>query len=181
MIEFRENEHIIFEIRKHWFIIATELIILTLLAFLPLMVPQILEEINLVITFGETENFWSVFLFLYSFYVLILWVIGFVFWTNYYLDVWIVTNQKILDIEQIGLFSREISILHLERIQDITTEVRGIVRTLVKFGDLHVQTAGQQREFIIRDVPKPDLIAKKVNDVLMRHKDNSNFDSKIFN
>jgi len=178
MIEFRENEHIIFEIRKHWFIIATELTILTFLAFIPLIIPQILEATNLVITFGNSESFWPVFIFMYSFYVLILWIIGFVFWTNYYLDVWIVTNQKILDIEQVGLFSREVSILHLERIQDITTEVNGIVKTLVKFGDLHVQTAGQQREFIIHDVPNPDVIAKRVNEVLMKHKNNPEFDSR---
>jgi len=178
MIEFRENEHIIFEIRKHWFIIATELTVLTFLAVLPLLIPQLLEASNVAITFGETESFWSVFVFLYAFYVLILWILGFVFWTNYYLDVWIVTNQKILDIEQVGLFSREVSILHLERIQDITTEVNGIVRTLVKFGNLHVQTAGQQREFIIHDVPNPDEIAKRVNEVLMKHKSNPEFDSK---
>jgi len=177
MIEFRENEHTIFEIRKHWFIIATELTILTFLAFLPLLIPQILESINIVVIFGESESFWSVFVFMYSFYLLMLWIIGFVFWTNYYLDVWIVTNQKILDIEQIGLFSREVSILHLERIQDITTETNGIVNTLVKFGDLHVQTAGQQREFIIHNVPNPDKIAKRVNEVLMKYKDNPSFSS----
>lgn len=171
MIEFRENEHVFFEIRKHWFTIATQLMILTLLAFIPLLIPQVLNSLNLIITFGETESFLSVYIFLYSLYLLILWVVGFTFWTNYYLDVWIVTNQKILDIEQVGLFSREVSILHLERIQDITTEVNGIVRTLVKFGHIHVQTAGQQREFIIHDVPNPDEVAKKIHNILMKHKD----------
>jgi|AntRauTorckE6833_2_1112554.scaffolds.fasta_scaffold00144_23 uncharacterized membrane protein YdbT with pleckstrin-like domain len=173
MIDFRENEHIIFEIRKHWFIIATELTIITLLAFLPLIIPSILEALDLTITFGETQSFWSIFIFLYSFWVLILWIMGFVFWTNYYLDVWIVTNEKILDVEQIGLFSREVSMLHLERIQDVTVEVKGFVATLMKFGDLHVQTAGQQREFIIHNIPQPDKVAKKINNILMKHKDNT--------
>jgi uncharacterized membrane protein YdbT with pleckstrin-like domain len=178
MIEFRENEHIIFEIRKHWFVIATKLTTLTLLAFLPLLIPQILDVANINITFGEMENFWSLYVFLYALLLLILWIFGFVFWTNYYLDVWIVTNQKILDIEQVGLFSREVSILHLERIQDITTEVKGLVNTLVKFGDLHVQTAGQQREFLINNVPNPDKIAKRLNEVIMKHKSRPSFDSK---
>jgi len=173
MIDFRENEHILFEVRKHWFIIATELSIITLLAFLPLLIPSILEGLNLSITFGETESFWSVFIFFYAFWLLILWIIGFVFWTNYFLDVWVVTNEKILDVEQVGLFSREMSMLHLEKIQDVTVEVRGIVATLMKFGDLHVQTAGQQREFIIHNIPHPDKFAKKINNILMKHKDNT--------
>lgn len=173
MIEFRENEHEIFEIRKHWFIIATELTAITLFAFLPLLVPSILSAMDVAITFGETESFWSVYIFFYAFWLLILWIIGFVFWTNYFLDVWIVTNEKILDVEQIGLFSREISMLHLERIQDVTVEVNGVVATLMKFGDLHVQTAGQQREFVIHNIPQPDQVAKKINNILMKHKDNT--------
>jgi uncharacterized membrane protein YdbT with pleckstrin-like domain len=180
MISFREDEHILFEIRKHWFVIATEVSILILLAFIPLLAPQLLDLAGLKFNFGELSplgvgafdatSFWSVYIFLYCLWLLILWIIGFVFWTNYYLDVWIVTNEKIVDVEQLGMFKREVSILHLDRIQDITTEVTGIVQTFLKFGDLHVQTAGQQREFVIHDISSPDEVGKKLNEILMKYK-----------
>ena len=171
MIDFRENEHILFEIRKHWFIIATELTILFLLAVIPILIPTILQYLNIEVIFSESGNFWPVFMFFYSFWLLGLWILGFVFWTNYYLDVWIVTNQKVVDVEQRGLFKREISMLHLDRIQDITVEINGVVNTFLKFGDLHVQTAGQQREFLIHDVSDPNSVGEKLNEVLMRFKD----------
>ena len=170
MIDIRENEHIIFEIRKHWFIITSEIIGLVLLAFIPLMLPQVIDFLSIEIDFTiDGKGFWPVYLFFYSLWLLILWIIGFVAWTNYFLDVWIVTNEKIIDVEQIGLFSREVSVLHLKRIQDITTEVHGVIQTFLVFGDLHVQTAGQQREFVIEGITDPNGVAEKINDVLMKY------------
>lgn len=171
MIDFRENEHILFEIRKHWFIIATELTVLLLLAVVPILIPGIIEYLDIKLVFSESDKFWPVFIFAYSFWLLILWILGFVFWTNYYLDVWIVTSEKVVDVEQRGLFKREISMLHLDRIQDITVEINGVINTLLKFGDLHVQTAGQQREFLIHNVSDPNGVGEKLNEVLMRFKD----------
>lgn len=171
MIDFRENEHILFEMRKHWFIISSEIFVLVILGLIPLIIPEILNiikvDLKLVI---ENNLFWPIFIFFYSFWILLLWIIGFIFWTNYYLDVWIVTNEKIVDVEQIGLFSREISMLHLDKIQDITTEVHGVIGTFLKFGDIHVQTAGQQREFVIKGIANPGDFAEKLNDVLIKYK-----------
>ena len=79
------------------------------------------------------------------------------------MDVWILTDRKIIDIEQLSLFSREVSEFRLDRVQDITVEVRGIISTMLKFGTLHVQTAGATREFVIKNIPDP----YKVRDIIM--------------
>lgn len=179
MISFREGEHVLLEIRKHWFVIATELSVLVLLAFAPLLIPVILDNIDIVFNFSSSQEsfgFWPVYIFFYCFWLLALWIVGFVFWTNYYLDVWVVTNEKIVDVEQLGLFRREVSLLHLDRIQDITTETDGLIQTFLKFGDLHVQTAGQQREFLIHNTSNPDEVGKKLNEILMKYK-NINIES----
>lgn len=86
---------------------------------------------------------------------MILWSIFFVMWTNYYLDVWVITNHRVVDIEQFSLFSRDVSEFRLDRIQDITIEVKGLIPTILNFGNLHVQTAGMMRELMIRDVHDP--------------------------
>jgi uncharacterized membrane protein YdbT with pleckstrin-like domain len=180
MISFRENEHILFEVRKHWFVIATELSVLLLFAFIPLVIPQFIDSIGYTLNFaGNNEalgtvgvtGFWPIYIFFYSLWLLFLWIMAFVFWTNYYLDVWVVTNEKIVDVEQVALFRREVSLLHLDRIQDVTTETKGLLQTLMKFGDLHVQTAGQQREFLIDNVSNPDEVGKKLNEILMKFKE----------
>lgn len=175
MIDFREDEVALYEVRKHWFIIGTELFSLVLLGFLPLLIPQILDLLSVQLHLSiEGQTFWPIYIFFYSFWLLFLWILGFTFWTNYYLDVWIITNEKIIDVDQIGLFSREISILHLDKIQDVTTEVHGLIGTVLRFGDLHVQTAGQQREFVIKGISDPSEFSEKLNEVLMKYGNSRN-------
>ena len=79
----------------------------------------------------------------------------FLIWIDYYFDVWIVTERRIINIEQKGLFSRVVSELELEKIQDITTDVKGVIPTFLNFGDLHVQTAAEKERFLFRDIPDP--------------------------
>lgn len=89
---------------------------------------------------------------------LFLWSFIFVVFIDYYLDIWIVTNQRIVNIEQKGLFHREISELRLENVQDLTTEVSGFVATFFDYGDLYVQTAGKRERFIFKSIPHPERV-----------------------
>ena len=86
---------------------------------------------------------------------LLLWTMFAVAWTNYYLDLWVVTDRRIIDIQQHGLWSRKISECRLDRVQDISTEVRGFLPTLLGFGDVRIQTAAEAERFIMKDVPHP--------------------------
>lgn len=168
MITFDKDEHIVFEVRRHWFLIATELSVVAMFAIIPLFVLAVGTAVPVEFYFGG--NFWAAFIAFYSFWLLICWITGFIFWTNYFLDVWIVTNKKLIDIEQLGLFQREISVLELDKIQDVTSEVHGIVATLMDFGKIHVQTAGTQREFVISDVEHPSEVREKLHDALIRYR-----------
>jgi uncharacterized membrane protein YdbT with pleckstrin-like domain len=108
-------------------------------------------------------------------YILSLLLFLFIIWTDYYLDIWIITSKRIIDVEQKGLFNRSISEFSLANVQDVTIEINGIVETLLKFGDLNVQTAGQMN-FVINQAPNlyeaKDLILKYAE--LARKKINSN-------
>ena len=72
-----------------------------------------------------------------------------------------------MNIDQKGLFSRVVSELELEKIQDVTTDVRGMIPTFLNFGDLFVQTAAEQVRFRFHNVPDPyavkDLIMNLQN------------------
>jgi len=114
------GEEIIFTARRHWFVILGRIFGIAILLVAPIVVyvfvvvsgfpmPRLLAG-NLVFLSAGLLSAW----------MLILWVLLFVIWTNYFLDVLILTNKKVIDIEQKGLFSREISSFPLERIQDIT-------------------------------------------------------------
>jgi uncharacterized membrane protein YdbT with pleckstrin-like domain len=96
-------------------------------------------------------------------------------WTNYYFDLWIVTNKRIIDVEQKGLFRREVSSLRLDNIQNIVIDMNGIMPTLLRYGNVHVHTAGASHEiFIIRTANDPEhiknIITEAQNKVLAHGK-----------
>jgi hypothetical protein len=86
---------------------------------------------------------------------MIFWLILFVVWIDYYLDVWIVTTKRIVNIEQVGLFNRQISELEHSKIQDVTSEVKGFLPTFFQYGYVYVQTAAEKARFTFKQIPDP--------------------------
>jgi len=97
-----------------------------------------------------------------SIFFLFAWLFLFQAFIDYYLDMWIVTNKRILDIEQTGLFNRRVSELRLYRIQDVTATVNGALHTVFNYGNVEIQTAGEKERFDFEDVPNPNQVAKVV-------------------
>lgn len=97
-----------------------------------------------------------------SFFFLFAWLFLFQNYMDYHLDIWVVTNERILNIEQIGLFSRRISELRLYRIQDVTSDVTGALHTILDYGNVEIQTAGEKEHFVFEDIPHPSMIAKSI-------------------
>lgn len=89
----------------------------------------------------------------------------------YYLDVWVVTNERIIDVDQISLFSRVISELDLASIQDVTTDVRGFFPTLFDYGDVIVKTASDNPNIIFRQVRHPNNVRAELVDLSDKDKE----------
>ncbi|MFO0764824.1 MAG: PH domain-containing protein [Patescibacteria group bacterium] len=88
------------------------------------------------------------------------WLMLFLNFLDYYLDMWIVTTKRILNIEQTGLFSRTVSEIRLHRVQDVTSSVKGFWATLFDYGQLDVQTAGEKLIISFEEIPHPTRISK---------------------
>ncbi len=151
----KPGETILMVIHRHWFNILSKFFILFILLvllffsfFSNFFIPTALlsdSSANLISFFQN------------SFFIFI-WLFFFITWIDYYFDVWIVTNERIVNINQKGLFSREVSELEMEKIQDITVEVLGIIPTFFNYGNLYIQTAGETERFIFARVPNPYAI-----------------------
>ncbi len=76
----------------------------------------------------------------------------------FYLDMWVVTNDRIVDVEQLGLFSRTISELDLFRIQDVTTDVHGLFATVFNYGTVTVKTASNNVHIVFKNIYRPNKI-----------------------
>jgi uncharacterized membrane protein YdbT with pleckstrin-like domain len=185
MIEFNETENIILETRKHWLVFAVEIFILIIMALVPLLIISFLR--NMIDLSFIVGNVASLFIFIYCFWLLILWIMGFMFWTDYFLDIWVITSERIIDVEQHGLFRREISVFSLDKIQDKTHEVTGLLATILNYGDVKIQTAGSNGKFCIKGIPNPAYVNAKIGEAIIMYKKNNrdeqiaqllNFDSK---
>ena len=74
-------------------------------------------------------------------WLLIIWTGAWGAFTRYFLNVWVLTNKRITTIKQRRFFYREVASLLLPRIQDVTTDVAGILPSLLGIGDIKVQSA----------------------------------------
>jgi len=152
------NEKIFLLIRRHWFVFAV-LAFFIFIMILPLMALGVYWLMSPEVFSSSLGNFIIIFASIYTLVVIALSLYGFV---NYYLDVYIITNERLVDIKQNGFFHREIAELHLRQVQDVEARVEGIWKTLLHFGDVYIQTAGERENFIFEDVPRPYSVAKKI-------------------
>lgn len=168
MLPLHEGERVIAEFRRHWFVIFAEGLPLFLLAFLPAV---LWWGRGVVGALGDSGIRVEAFLFFATtLWLLALWLIFFILWTNYYLDVLIMTDRRIVRIEQHTFFSREIAECRLDKIQDIGAEMHGLIATVFKFGNLHLQTAAEGGNFSMKNIPDPyeakELIARLHNQAM---------------
>jgi hypothetical protein len=100
-----------------------------------------------------------------SIYFLSVGLFFYTYFVNFYLDLLIITNDRLLHINQIGMFARSISEVDLYKIQDITSKIDGFFPALFKYGDLLIQTAGTQEKFMIYNVPDPEGLRQIILDL----------------
>jgi uncharacterized membrane protein YdbT with pleckstrin-like domain len=156
----KEFEKTVLAIRRHWVMPLKITLLFLLGAALPVIFYYITQVSYPELLRGEAT--YAIFILVLSAYVLAIWLLYFNSLIDYYLDVWIVTNERIINIEQKGLFSRTIAELKLYRIQDAKAEVKGIIHTLLDYGTITVQTAGEEAHFVFKQCPEPYRISRQI-------------------
>lgn len=102
-------------------------------------------------------NFFSlVFLFSFIFFNIV----------NWYFNVGILTNKRLIDIDFNPFSYREITSARIENIEDITIKGSGYFGTFFDYGSIYVQTAGMENYIEFHDVPYPSMVVKKINQFL---------------
>ena len=160
LLDRKPNEEVVVQLWPHPFIFLKIFVIFAVLFIIPLpayyvvtgSAPWILES-GIFLHIASVVNF--------SYYLIVL-SLALSIWMDTYLDVWTITNRRIISREQRGLFNRVVSEFELYRVQDVTVEQKGIVATMLNFGDLYVQTAGKEERFIFKNVGEPVRISRLI-------------------
>lgn len=159
----REGEEVKFILRRHKITLLTALLYFCLLALLPLIFYTLLAPYAFPILINSPYK--DIYFMIATIYYGFLWIVAFMEWVDYYLDIWIVTNERILDIEQRGLFHRIVSEVDLKRVQDITSTVDGPIQTFFKFGNIQIQTASEENIVRPKLIPHPVTVRREIMDL----------------
>jgi len=156
----REGERIIAVTRKHWFHIAAPMAALFLLALAPF---GFYAYFTATTWYKAAPSFYW---FFDTVYYLALWNFLFYRIMVYVLNTVIVTNRRVIENQQDGLFRHTIHEVELANIQDISVKTFGIDATLLGFGDIEIQTAGTEKKFSFPQLPHP----KNLKETIMKAK-----------
>ncbi len=157
-----KNEKIVLFLRRHWFILGAKVAGLIFFTLLILIAYYLVLRLMPGIT---ESDFYPIIVVILISAGLFIWAKFFAIWNDYYLDVWIVTTERIINIEQEGMFRRIASEQKINRVQDITTEIKGFFPTIINYGHVYVQTASTRERFIFEQVARPYEVKKIILDL----------------
>lgn len=152
-VELQPGEQVVLLVRRHWYFLALPLT-LTLLALL-------IPAVALLTVVGRTDGpkaVDTVVSALVLVYVVALTIRAYFIWYAWVHDVWVITNQRLVDGQKRHWFSESVSTADLLQVQDIALVRHGFLATTLRFGDLRVQTAAEIADFLLRGIPRPQEV-----------------------
>lgn len=156
-----KGEQVILLLRAHIITLFGSVIITTVMCLAPFVISALGRAAGLNISgfLAAGQVFWL-------FVVWYLFTFGFAFFRflYWYYNVYILTNERIVDLDLRGILEREISFTTLNHIEDVSPKTIGIFETFFNYGSVQIETAAERPEFKFENVPKPDIVADRILD-----------------
>ncbi len=160
LIHQKSYEKVIHRIRRHPLTFIPIVLLFLLLLLVPVILYMVIASIFPELLAGPRS--YPLLVLLSSVYFLSMYLFFYVRFIDYYLDLWIITNDRIVDIEQHNLFSRSVTELDLFRIQDVTADMHGFFATIFNYGDVLVKTASSNTHIVFYNVAAPNHIREQL-------------------
>ncbi|MBI2024396.1 PH domain-containing protein [Candidatus Giovannonibacteria bacterium] len=158
MLNLDPEEKVVLIMHHHWIALLMPVFVLVIFVVAPwVLLPFILN------TYPMAE-LGQLYYFILSIWYLITLLLALSFWIDYYLDALVITDKRIMYVNQSGLFRHIVSEFRMERVQDVTIEVPNFLGTIFHFGNINIQTAGEVN-FSINEVPRPHI----ARDLILKH------------
>ncbi len=155
MLELNENEKLKKIVYKHWIVLFWHLLKISAIVALPIFASC---------QFGfcwqglwGPSVFWSL-IFIGAIFAVRYWII----WRK---DILVITNQRIIDINQKNLFDKEVAEINFHKVRDVIYQVKGMLATVFDFGRVELHLVGGSILALER-VPNP----RKIQELLIKLK-----------
>ncbi len=164
-----DSEKIYLVVREHPALLALRLGLLALLALIGIGAHAVIPGLLGDLLTGAGQLAFS--LLFYTYYLVLL--VGLLFICSfYYLSLQIITDMRMVDVDQAGLFRRKVTEIQIENVEEVTSTAHGLLSTVFNFGNVLVQTSSAQNEFEFENVAKPEQIKKLILDLYEQRRKN---------
>lgn len=161
-----ENEKIFLVVRQHWLILLLKLKVVLLMFILGLGIWWYVPDLFANYFTEDLTLAFNAFIYLYMFSLLLGALLISIF---YYLHLQIITDMRMVDVDQVSLFKRTVSEIQIENVEEVTSKAHGLLATIFNFGNVVVQTSGSQIEFEFENVAHPEHVKKLILDLYEKH------------
>lgn len=87
-------------------------------------------------------------------------------WFVWSLTAFLLTAERLVDVDQRGFFTTEVSSASYDRIQDVSYAVRGLWQTAFQIGTVEVQTAGTELRLELTGVRDPKSVQERLTSLI---------------
>lgn len=151
-----DSEKIFLAARSHWITNISWICI----TFLMLFVPYFFKYLTFLDFFSGQYRFAIV-----IFWYLLTFIYAFQKFLDWYFDLYLITNERVVDIDFNNLLNKHFAETELSMIQDVSSSVRGILGTFFNYGDVLIQTASEINQINFTKVPNPEKIIKLLKEI----------------
>lgn len=166
----KKNELIVLFLRSHHLTNLPWAALAFVLLFLPFLGLAIAS--NLKLQFLNTPQA-GAFIFIFTwFYFLLIFSYVFICFLHWFYNVFIVTSQRVVDIDYSDIVVHNIAVTDLSHVQDVNYTQSGFISTFFNVGNVFIQTAGDERNFEALNVPKPRRATHIIGDLIGKGESN---------
>ena len=163
--DLRPWEKPIMIIKRHWIILVQLVlyflfwIILSTLFYM--FIPWILAYLVIILFWMP----WSLFLFLE--------------WMDHELDMYVITNNRIIWIDQMGFLNRKVAECNLWQVQEVWNQTKWLLANLLNYWTVTIQTAWNATNFTMSYSPNPIENSRKILNIVDKYRDENNKKTSI--
>jgi len=156
------GEQVFIMLRRHWFTNLSWVFNSVLFALLPILAYAIADlfKFNLITVLGWKIAVISVLMY-YSFWLTNL-IRNF---SDWYFDVYLVTNERVIDYDFQPFVAQEVSETALRSIEDVRERTVGFFPQMFDYGDLSIYSAADKLVITFDSIPKPTFVRDKILDL----------------
>jgi hypothetical protein len=154
-------------LKRHWIVFIYIFLYIFFLIFSSFFILYFFNSISFVIP-------WSIIYILLVMYISTFSIFIYINWINNELDLFIITNKRIIWIEQLSFLNRTVSECSLEDVQEVNGLTKWLLANLMNFWTITIHTASEKSDFNMNIVPEPLENSRNILNIIEKNIHNSN-------